>query len=516
MNPQSRTRTALNALLLTAGIVALLAVAYALISSNGAVVAQEAAPAPTPLPGPLPTLGGAGGAVGGQTTLLKPANFTGVGGVGTITLDWDDVPNATSYEVWQWDGSASQLTWRKLNFSSGIRNFTIRFAGSSAIISGLENGVSYSHAVKAKNGSGYSPWSEVQDTLAGAPPSVPTNLTGVPGNRTVSLDWDSSSSTSYEVQQWDGHKNPPAAWLTLPFNSNRDFTITYDGSSAVVGGLLNGTEYAHRVRSKKGSLYSAWSPHVTTSASAADAPTSTPAPPSTPTITPTPTTTPTPRPPIISVNIENPSLNQRVILGVAPPPDNAHHGRITWTSYEKCLDEVTDPASCNRWRNINDNVPGKSRYHYCRYIPQHLGPTREQADIDQDPPGFKIADYRAVYEDVYEDYCTDDADGIADTDDANNGLEIYANAWTEIYRATVHYSTRAWARPEDYPLNAVKVVWSVATAALPETPTSTHTPTHTATHTPTSTPTATHTPTHTPTPTWTPTPTPTYTPKPLL
>ena len=540
MKHQSRARTALNALLWAAGAIALLAaIGYALVPANGAAQAQEAAPAPTPIPGPLPPLGGAGGGVGGASGQsdrpAAPNNLTSVGGDGTITLDWDDVTGATAYEVWQWDGSASQLKWRKLRFSSGGRNFTIRFAGSSAVVSGLQNGITYSHTVIAKNANGYSDWSSIQHTLAGQPPAVPANLTGTAGNRTISLDWDAASrATAYEVQQWDGHKKPKAEWRALPFNSNRDFTIaiTFDDSSAVVGGLLNGTEYAHRVRSKKGNLYSDWSPHVTTAASAADAPTATPGPPKTPThtatstITPTPTSTstpthtPTPRPPILSVNIENPSLNERIILSVAPPPDNAHHGPITWTAYEKCLDEVTDAAACNRWRNINDNVPGKTRYHYCRYMPQHLGETREQADIDQDLPDFDLAEYQAVYKDVYKDYCTGDADDIADTDDANNGLEIYSGATTEFYRARVHYSTRVWARPENYPLNAVKVVWSAATAAPPETPTptatytATSTPTATATPTPTPTPTATATATATPTPTSTATatPTPTHTP----
>ena len=463
-----------------------------------------------------------------------PHNFTGVGGDGTITLDWGDVPNATSYEVWQWDGSASQLKWRKLSFNSGSRNFTIRFAGSSAVVSGLQNGVTYSHAVKAKNGSDYSPWSEVQDTLAGIPPGIPANLTGTAGNRTISLDWDASLATaSYEVQQWDGHPDS-LVWRKLPFidEDARSFTITFDDSSAVIGGLLNGTEYAHRVRSKDGNLYSAWSPHVTTKASAADAPTATPESPKTPTpsrtptITPTPTNTPTPtststptqtptpRPPILNVNIENPSLNQRIILSVAAPPDNAHHGHINWTSYNKCVDEVDDAVDCNNWININDNARANNRYRYCRYMPKHRA--------------------------EYGDYCTGDADGIADTADVNNGLEIYSNAHTGIYRARVEYATRAWAHPERYPLNTVKVVWSAATAA-PSTPTptststATHTPTHTptatstptatptptATHTPTQTgtpthtPTATHTPTHTPTQTHTPTPTPTYTPRSL-
>ena len=514
MKHQSRARTALNALLWTAGAIALLAaIGYALIPANGAAQAQEGAPAATPTPGPLPPLGGAGGAVGGasgQVTLLKPANFTGVGGDGTITLDWDTVTGATTYEVVQWDGHASPPTWSKLRF----KTFTITFDGSSAVVSGLQNGVTYSHAVRAKNGASYSPWSKVQHTLVAAPPAVPTIVSNESGNRSVSLDWDDATgATTYEVQQWDGHASPPA-WDVLPFKT---FTIDFNGSSAAVGGLLNGTEYAHRVRSKNGNLHSDWSGSVATTASAdAATPTPIPPPPDSPTYTPTPS----PRPPIISVNIENPSLNQRIILSVANPTlDNAHHGGINWTSYERCLDDVDDAADCNRWININDYIPGDSRYHYCRYIPQHLvlkrGGVDMRAAIDSraDLPGFNLEAYQTEYSAVYRDYCIGDIDGVADdAHNINNGLEIYANATTEFYRAFVFYNSAAHNEPRPWSYgatsDAVKVVWSAATPALTVTPT----PTATSTPTATATPTATHTPTPTPTSTATSTPTTTHTP----
>ena len=529
MKSQSRARTALNALLLTAGAIALLAVGYALISSNGAVVAQEVAPAPTPAPsGPPPDDGGGavGGASGQSARPAAPTNFTGVGGNGTITLDWDS-PGITEFEVVQWDGHLQSPDWRKLPFTSN-RAFTIIFSGSSAVVSGLQNGVTYSHAVRAKSGSNnYSSWSAIQDTFVGVPPSVPENFTAAAGKRSIRLDWNNvTGATAYEVQQWDGHASPPA-WDDLPFKT---FTIDFNGSSATVIGLLNGTKYAHRVRSKKGELHSDWSASIVAKAAAdAPAPTPTRPPPNAPTHTPTPT----PRPPIISVNIENPSLNQRVILSVAAPPDNAHHGRINWTAYEKCRDDVDAAADCNRWRNINHNIPGNSRYRYCRYMPHHLvtkpGVIDPRADIDKrdDPSDFKLADYQSEYQNVYLENCTRDRDidGIPDdAENVNNGLEIYPNATTNFYRARVRYSTRAWARPDDYPLNAVKVVWSAATPALAATPTPTPTatatptatPTPTATATATPTPTATHTPTPTPTatPTHTPTATATYTPTP--
>ena len=153
----------------------------------------------------------------------------------------------------QWDGHASPPSWRTLPFNSN-RKFTIRFSGSSAVVGGLIDGTSYAHAVRAKNGSSTSSWTSFITTTTILPP--PTAFTGTSGRRSINLDWnDVSGATRYEVMQWDGHVSPPR-WRTLPFNSNQDFTIRFSGSSAVVGGLLDGTSYAHVVRSYNGNVYS--------------------------------------------------------------------------------------------------------------------------------------------------------------------------------------------------------------------------------------------------------------------
>ena len=518
MKPQSRARTALNALLLTAGAIALLTVGYALITSDRAVVAQEAASAPTPAPsGPPPD--DAGGAVGGASGQsdrpAAPTNFTSVGANQSIRLDWDDVTGVTEFEVVQWDGHVSPGRWRKLPFTSN-RAFTINFNGSSAVVGGLQNGVKYTHYVRSKKDGATSAWSARASTFAGILPSVPANLRSTEGSENIRLDWDNAANAlEYEVQQWDGHLTTPA-WRTLPFRSNRGFTINFTNSSAVVEGLINGVSYAHRVRAKHGNLLSAWSDYVTTTPSASAAPTSTPKPPNTatptltPTITPTPTATPTlthtptPRQPILRSSSENPSINQWVAIIPALPDDNAHHGRVTWATYQKCIDDVTNPADCNRWQDIALTA-ADLRYRYCNYMRQNLREHRNSIYEERDPPGFKPKVYRRIYQPVYDTHCRGDGDGF-------NGLETYPNATTKFYRvSTIQYASSARVHHSDYPLNALKVEWSVATPALP-TPTPTATPT--ATSTPTATPTATHTPTATGTPTPTPTPTATATPTP--
>ena len=524
MKPQPRARTALNALLLMAGVIALLAVGYALITSDRAVVAQEAVPTPAPSGPPTDDAGGAvGGASGQSDRPAAPTNFTGVGGNGTITLDWD-APGITEFEVVQWDGHLQSPDWRTLPFTSN-RAFNIVFSGSSAVVSGLENGVTYSHHVRAKNANGNSPWSEIQSTLAGVIPSVPTNFRGAAGSGSINLIWGAvAHATAYEVQQWDGHvitpdpKKDKPRWRPLPFNDNSNFTIEFSASSAKVRGLIKGTTYAHRIRSVNGTLTSEWSDYAYTTAPAPLSDTPTPEPSSTPTptathtatptLTPTPTPTytpsttptPSPRPPLFSVNAENPSLNQRIILSVAAPPDNAHHGRVNWTAYQKCVDNVNDPAACNNWHNISYRAPdadGKTydynRFHYCRYMSAHLG--EPYVRKDSDPPGFNPADYRRIYGAIYR------SDDCADN---NTGFEVHPDAQSKFYRAFVYYDSAAYNKPEPWTIgalsDAIKVTWSVATPApdVTSTPTPTHTATPTATPTPTQTGTPTPEPTNTP------------------
>ena len=192
MKPQSRTRTALNALLWTAGAIALAAITHALIPTNGPAQAQEAAPANTPVPsGPPPDddsgVGGASGASGQSDRPAAPTNLTGVGANESIRLDWGDVAGVTEFEVVQWDGHASPARWRILPFTSN-RAFTITFSGSSAVVGGLINGVKYTHYVRSKKDGATSAWSNRASTFAGLPPEIPANLTPAPGSESIRLD----------------------------------------------------------------------------------------------------------------------------------------------------------------------------------------------------------------------------------------------------------------------------------------------------------------------------------------
>ena len=538
MKRQLHTKDAPRTLLWAAGAIALFALCYALISSDYAAQAQDAVAA-TPTPPLAQDGGGVGGAggVSGQSGLPKPTGLAGVGAIGSVRLDWNDAAGASEYEVEQWDGHVNPARWRKLPFT-GNHAFAIRFNGSSAVVSGLTNGTGYAHRVRSKNGGSYSAWTAYITTIAGIRPSVPTNLTGASANESVRLDWnDAANAAGYEVQQWDGHVSP-ARWRTLPFSSNRAFTINFSGSSAVVGGLMNGVSYAHSVRGKTGALHSLWTDYAATSALAPTATptpthtptatytprpdstatpprigTATPTPTSTATATGTPTPTSTPRVPLFSVDTTNPLVGRRIVLRVDKPAGgNAHFGDISWVNFYKCDEhsgDVQTISDCRRWHNIwHPSRITHRRYHYCRGsdwgygMHAHLQTPRAAEVLTLgDPDGFSLAEYRREYLPVYEAHC--------DSGNAKNkGFEVYSNPRTEFYRADAYYRRSGRVLMD----NVIKVTWVAATHTPTSTPTSTATATPSPTATATATPTPTATATATPTATATGTPTPTATP----
>ena len=74
-----------------------------------------------------------------------------VTGVGSVALDWDDVPTALSYAVQVHTGTAwTLLPWNDV---------TIQFSGTSAQIDNLPNYDTYYLRLRAENSAGNSPWS---------------------------------------------------------------------------------------------------------------------------------------------------------------------------------------------------------------------------------------------------------------------------------------------------------------------------------------------------------------------
>ena len=112
-----------------------------------------------------------------------PTNLVGEAGNAQVTISWDAVDGATDYRV--------------------IRNG--RYLGvtttESLVDAGLENGVSYTYQVFARNTAGWSLWSSPVTVTPDYPtPSVPTSLVAAAGNGQISLAWVASAdAVSYQV-----------------------------------------------------------------------------------------------------------------------------------------------------------------------------------------------------------------------------------------------------------------------------------------------------------------------------
>ena len=157
-----------------------------------------------------------------------------------LTLNWNDVSNATSYE-YQYSTSSSFATYNTANTTQ-----------SQAQISGLSPNTTYYWRVKANNGSNYSAWSNVWSfttiELLNTPQLLsPQNMTiNLP--LSVSLDWDDvANATSFEFQ----------------YSTTNNFTLNISGnttqSQAQISGLSPNTTYYWRVKATNGTDYSAWS-----------------------------------------------------------------------------------------------------------------------------------------------------------------------------------------------------------------------------------------------------------------
>ena len=164
-------------------------------------------------------------------------------GEGAVSLDWNDVPSATSYavRVWQVD------RYTELSADASVNGISITFNGSSATVSDLPTDYEwYFFEVRAVNDAGASGWSPnnaiavPKDEQLTAPdtPDRPTGQSTSEG--AVSLDWnDVPTATSYVVRLWQVDRYTE---LSADASVN-GISITFNGSSATVSGLPTDYEW---------------------------------------------------------------------------------------------------------------------------------------------------------------------------------------------------------------------------------------------------------------------------------
>jgi len=125
-----------------------------------------------------------------------PTNVNATGGDGEITINWDSVTSATSYNIY-WSTSSGVTISTGTKISDITRPYTH---------TGLTNDTTYYYVVTAENSYGESDESsEVSATpsATGEAPSTPTNVSATGGDEEVTISWDSvTGATSYNIY-WD-------------------------------------------------------------------------------------------------------------------------------------------------------------------------------------------------------------------------------------------------------------------------------------------------------------------------
>jgi len=169
-------------------------------------------------------------------TLAAPTNVAALGGTGQVTLSWDAVSTATSYNVYY-------ATSKGVTTSNGTK---VASTTTSYVQTGLAAGTSYYYIVTAVNGTGVSAASAqaTATTTSTQPvpvlPAVPANVKATGGANQVSLRWDAvTNATSYSVYYSTTSGVTKANGTKIAPNPTTN--------SAVLGSLLASTTYYYVV-----------------------------------------------------------------------------------------------------------------------------------------------------------------------------------------------------------------------------------------------------------------------------
>ena len=172
----------------------------------------------------------------------QPVNLKATAGDMEVTLNWEAPTSGDAPDNYQYShkktGDVDWIEWQDIAGSDG--------STTSYIVTGLENGSTYTFDVRGVNDGGFgtgSPDFPVA-TPQPPPPGAPQNLTATAGDREVTLAWTAPSSggpvIGYEyIQSEDGGAN--YGRLTDVTGSDENTT------SYTVTGLTNGVTYTFKI-----------------------------------------------------------------------------------------------------------------------------------------------------------------------------------------------------------------------------------------------------------------------------
>ncbi len=168
-----------------------------------------------------------------------PTGVTATAAQGSATVTWTaPSPGSspiTSYTITPYIGSTAQPT----------STITGAPPATSATITGLTNGTTYTFKVSATNAVGTGPASEASNAVTPSGPTAPgapTALAATPGNASATVTWSAPAAngspiTSYTITPYIGSTAQPTSTITgAP-------PVT----SATITGLTNGTTYTFKV-----------------------------------------------------------------------------------------------------------------------------------------------------------------------------------------------------------------------------------------------------------------------------
>ncbi len=173
------------------------------------------------------------------TAPAAPTGVSATGGEGSATVTWTapspGTSPITSYTVTPYIGSTAQ--------SSTVVNGSP--PATSATITGLKNGTTYTFTVTATNAVGSGPASEKSNAVtpsAPTAPAAPAAPTATPGNASATVTWSAPANngspiTSYTVTPYLGSTAEPATKISG----------SPPATSATITGLTNGATYTFTV-----------------------------------------------------------------------------------------------------------------------------------------------------------------------------------------------------------------------------------------------------------------------------
>jgi fibronectin type III domain protein len=141
------------------------------------------------------------------------------------------------------DPNGSPITGYTVTVTSTLGTFTVPASGTTAPVTSLTNGTLYTFTVTATNAVGTGPaLGQATATPAGMP-SMPTILTAVPGDMSVSLTWTQPADNGSTITGYTVTSNPAGGTAT---------TAGAASTSAPVPGLTNCTSYTFTVTATNG------------------------------------------------------------------------------------------------------------------------------------------------------------------------------------------------------------------------------------------------------------------------